>query len=59
MANAVGKEACPKCPSCEDVGWFPVQTDYDEWEQQQCEFCYTVEDSIFMRKAATEQGESE
>ena len=44
-----------KCPSCDDVGWFPVKTDYDEWEQQQCEFCYTVHDSIFNRRQAADQ----
>ena len=44
-----------KCPSCEDIGWYPVQTDFDEWEQQQCEFCYTIDGSIFNRRAALDK----
>ena len=36
-----------KCPCCDDVGWYVQQVAHDEHEQIQCEFCYTIEDSIF------------
>ena len=35
------------CPNCENVGWYARQVSDDEYEQEQCEFCYTVEDSVF------------
>ncbi len=38
-----------KCPSCDDEGFTVVQVGEDDWEQEQCEFCYTVPDSIFNR----------
>ena len=39
-----------KCPDCDDDG-FAIQL--DDWgapEQAQCQFCYTTEDSLFMRR---------
>ena len=38
-----------KCPSCDDTGIIAVGDNSFGWEQQQCEFCYTVPDSIFNR----------
>ena len=38
-----------KCPNCDDTGAIPRQDGYGEWYPEQCEFCYTVEDSIFNR----------
>lgn len=35
-----------KCPNCDDVGWYLGVCDGDA-QQIQCEFCYTVEDSVF------------
>lgn len=35
------------CPNCPDQGWYAVQVDEGEFEQVQCEFCYTVENSVF------------
>lgn len=36
------------CPNCPDQGWYVVQ---DSWSgeplQEQCEFCWTVENSVF------------
>ncbi len=50
-----------KCPNCDDVGYsveaVQARTPYSdhgddfELEQVQCEFCYTVPDSIFNRRA--------
>ena len=46
-----------KCPSCDDVGWYPVERSWGqpEGEQEQCEFCYTCPDSIFNRRAALKE----
>lgn len=46
-----------KCPNCDDVGFYAeakLVPGYDgepdvDWEQVQCEFCWTVDDSIFSR----------
>lgn len=38
-----------KCPNCDDVGFIPVQVSEDHFEQEQCEFCYTIPDSVFNR----------
>ncbi len=47
-----------KCPNCDDVGYtatakivpgYDCEPDVD-WEQTQCEFCWTMPDSIFMRQ---------
>jgi len=35
------------CHSCNNVGWYAVHGPGGEPEQEQCEFCYTVENSIF------------
>ena len=40
-----------KCPNCDDEGFKPVQDNYGGWEQEQCQFCYECQDSIFSRKA--------
>ena len=39
-----------KCPLCEDVGWYAVNSK-DGPEQQQCEFCYTTPNSLFNIRA--------
>jgi hypothetical protein len=38
------------CPNCPDQGWF-TDGPTDDPEQVQCEFCYTVETSLFNIKA--------
>ena len=43
IAEACGKQHCPSCP---DVGYYGVGDPYNG-DFEQCEFCYTVEDSIF------------
>jgi hypothetical protein len=50
-----GKEIllCPN-PHCGDNGYFPVEDGYGGWEQCQCEFCYTVENSLFNYKSKKE-----
>lgn len=47
-----------KCPNsgCGDQGFIPRQVSEDDWEQEQCEFCYTVPDSIFNRLASASEG---
>jgi len=35
------------CPNCDNSGYIPEQVGDNEWEPYQCEFCYTVPDSIF------------
>ena len=36
------------CPNCENIGWYIVADNYTgEAQQEQCQFCYTEEDSIF------------
>jgi hypothetical protein len=37
---------CPN-PYCNNQGWYPQRNNYGYWEQVQCEFCYTVENSRF------------
>jgi hypothetical protein len=37
------------CPNCPDQGWY-VGGSPDDPEQIQCEFCYTVENSVFNRR---------
>jgi DNA repair exonuclease SbcCD ATPase subunit len=45
-------EELKPCPNCGNVGWYAVQrpnrnTGDAEWEQEQCEFCYTEPNSVF------------
>jgi hypothetical protein len=41
-------DAAQRCPNCNDVGWYVVTNrSTGEAEQEQCEFCYTVPDSLF------------
>ena len=36
------------CTECEDnQGWYPMQVGESEYEQVQCEWCYTNPNSIF------------
>ena len=35
------------CPNCNNDGCIPHQVGEDEWEAQQCEFCYEVPWSRF------------
>ena len=46
LAEFVGREACPN-RGCDNAGSIAVQTGYDEWEQEQCEWCYCHPDSQF------------
>ena len=56
-----------KCPNCDDVG-FTVEDVQDvsmglgghgeTLEQEQCEFCYAVPDSVFNRRARDEKGQT-
>jgi hypothetical protein len=42
-----------KCPDCDDVGWYAVgNSATQEYEQCQCEFCYTTPNSIFSLRLA-------
>ena len=34
-------------PYCGNDGYYPEQVSEDEWEQVQCEFCYTEPNSVF------------
>ena len=37
-----------RCPNCPDRGWYVVANrNTGEPEQEQCEYCYTVPDSLF------------
>ena len=47
-----------RCPNCDDVGYYAVGSNADGWEQVQCEFCYTVPDSVFNIKCRLEIAES-
>jgi len=49
-------ESCPNCP---DQGWYVVavmnhNTGEAEPEQEQCEFCYSNENSVFNQKQEDE-----
>jgi hypothetical protein len=35
------------CPNCPDQGWYIVADNSGEPEQVQCEWCYTVPNSVF------------
>jgi len=35
------------CPNCPDQGWYAVEDENGEPEQEQCRFCYVVENSYF------------
>ncbi len=43
-----------KCPNCNDEGFTAEQDGRGEWYQEQCEFCCTVEQSVFNRTIVTE-----
>ena len=43
------------CPNCENKGFTPEQDGFGNWYQEQCEFCYTVKDSVFNRQQSLEQ----
>ena len=46
--SEVSDKAPIPCPNCPDQGWYAVANHYTgEPEQEQCEFCYTVENSMF------------
>jgi len=36
-----------KCPDCDNTGRYGRQGAEDEWEQVQCEFCWTNPNSVF------------
>ena len=40
-------DAAQRCQCCPDQGWYERQNTRTGPEQEQCEFCYTVEDSRF------------
>jgi len=51
----VPKEEWKSCPNCDNSGVIarPVMQmdaygrEYKDWEPEQCEFCWTVEESVF------------
>ena len=45
------------CPNCDNSGVIPEQDERGEWYPTQCEFCYTVKDSVFNRNKAQEQSD--
>lgn len=50
-ACKAGAEEIQICPNCNNVGYTARQTnDYGGCEQEQCEFCYTVPNSLFNLK---------
>ena len=38
-----------KCPNCPDEGFTGEQDGHGDWYQLQCEWCYTIHDSVFRR----------
>jgi len=55
MPNKDSERVALKCPCCDDDG-FTVEADSNgEATQCQCEFCYTVPNSIFNLRAAIDQ----
>ena len=46
----VAASAGLSCPNCDNEGFTSEQGGSGEWYQCQCEFCYTVKDSVFNRK---------
>jgi hypothetical protein len=57
-------DAAQRCPNCQDQGWYVVPNrNTGEPEQEQCEFCCTVPDSLFnvhaeVKAALSENAES-
>jgi hypothetical protein len=49
LQSWVAASAGLKCPNCNDSGGYPRQISEDEVVEEQCEFCWVVEDSIFNR----------
>lgn len=35
------------CPNCNNVGYIAHGSNAEGWEQEQCQFCYTVKNSRF------------
>jgi hypothetical protein len=56
LEGNVAASAGLKCPNtgCNDTGCIDRQVGDDDWEQEQCEFCWCVDDSIFNRGLAKE-----
>jgi hypothetical protein len=51
-----------QCPSCDNTGGYPRQISEHEVVEEQCEFCWVVDDSVFNRnrkKLAAAEGESD
>ena len=46
LALLVGRQECPNT-GCDNTGCMAVQTSYDEWEPQQCEWCECHPESAF------------
>lgn len=38
------------CPNCPNQGWYPVKNSNNEWEQVQCEWCWTNAKSRFLAR---------
>ena len=53
LERDVGVSGGLKCPNCDDVGFSAEQDGQGEWYQEQCEFCCTVEQSVFNRTIVT------
>ena len=49
-----------KCPNCNDTGGYAIDDGHDGCQEEQCEFCWVVDDSIFnkSRRATETVGES-
>lgn len=43
------------CPICPDQGWYPVNKNQN-WEQEQCEFCWTNLKSVFNQRRIKKDG---
>jgi hypothetical protein len=46
-AECDAKPEMVNCPYCDDVGYTVEPDRHGEPEQMQCEFCYTVPNSVF------------
>jgi len=55
MARLLHADSCPNCPN---QGWIGHQSSTEMWEQEQCEFCYTNENSLFNVRAAIDSARS-
>ena len=38
-----------QCPNCNNTGGYPIPDGDGDWQEEQCEFCWTEPNSIFNR----------